>query len=91
MLDFLKWETLLGSWSVEALSFREKRQLTLSFSTILAAPATEEDSNVNMELWRWHILSNLVINLDFSDTHVKSRQLLPVHIKLVVVELGELL
>lgn len=43
-----------------------------------------------MELSRWGIVSTARIP-NLYETHVESRQLLPVNIKLVIVELSELL
>jgi hypothetical protein len=74
--------------SISGASLLER--LTESFSTIPAAPPTEADSKVSMELSRWDIVSTARIP-NLYETHVESRQLLPVNIKLVIVELGELL
>ena len=64
--------------------------LTASFSTMPDAPCTEADSKVNMELSRWVRIS-IAANDFLLDTHIERSQLLPVLIKLVVVELSELL
>lgn len=63
--------------------------LTESFSTIPATPATEVDSKVSMELSRCEGLAECAAR--YSGTHVERSQLPPISIELVVVELGELL
>ena len=58
MFDLLEWETLCVNLvsRVNGLSQRGGG-LTESFSTIPTEPAREADSNVNMELSRWQIVS----------------------------------
>lgn len=53
MLDLLEWEVLCRRDILASLHIQNGAEpLTESLSTIPAAPATEEDSNVNIELSR---------------------------------------
>jgi hypothetical protein len=76
-------------WLIIIKQPKNSNSLTPSFSTIPAAPCTEADSKVNIEVSRYAHVSSVFHGVLLM-THVERSQLLPVRIELVVVELDEL-
>lgn len=89
MLDLLERKRLYRA-ILALICSEEGVERTPSFSTMAAAPRTEADSKVSMELSRWKCVSKKSFRSNVG-TDVKRSQLLSVRIELVVVVFGELL